>query len=479
MKVLGKITQGIIRASLAMTLMGISLFGELSAEEVLSCEDFEKILSFVESEHLRFALMSERDVVALRKAAALKVPSLMKEDSFLMSALDFEKSGVQKKLIDKISSRAHLCENLVASRYREYFLKSFVSELDPFSDFYLTRELSTRSSVLDGEFVGVGIGSKFERDYIEVTEVVKTGPSEGLLQKGDRILKIDGRPIRGLTHKDIRSRIRGDRLTTVEFQVQRGEEVLDLQIIRDRVSQVSLTHRLADDGILHMKVHRFYAHTAMEVRELLMQHRDKTKGIILDLRDNPGGLLQSARDLVGLFIRAGLVVHIRGVEMKDELWTQQHMGDWTSPMVVLINEKTASASEIVAGALQDHGRAVLVGQPTYGKSSIQNIYDTQSLLQTDYAGQLKVTSLWYYLPSGRSVDLIEPDLKIAAVETEEKRFRELMPFRWPQKIEVQFAARINHSFNMEGDFSAEELKAPEQLGEVLIRKWMAFSSDLP
>lgn len=449
-----------------------------SSASNLSCKDFEEILHFVEQEHLRFFLMSSQEIKALRKKALHALGEKLEEDSYTMLSLDYARTQEAKSLSTLVESLPQLCEGFSNSLYRAYYVKSFVSQLDPFSDFYLPEELQVRSSFIDGEFVGVGIGTKFETDHVAVTEVVQRGPSFGKLEVGDRILKIDGREVRGLRHKDLRNRIRGEENTSVEFLVARKDQSLRVTITRARIAQESVTHEMSSEGILNIKIHRFYAQTANEIKDLLLRYRSETKGILLDLRDNPGGLLQAARDIVGLFIQAGVVIHVRGALMSDELWTQQPVGDFSSPMVVLINERTASASEIVAGALQDYGRAILVGSPTYGKSCIQNIYDTRTLLSSDYAGQLKLTSLWYYLPSGRSVNLIQPDYEVSATADAE---RAVMPFTWPQVIDVAFHRPFGVASNkrVAGASSVSEVDKPEELGEALIRKLMTVSSEQP
>jgi len=169
-----------------------------------------------------------------------------------------------------------------------------------------------------------------------------------------------------------------------------------------------------------------------------MTQGKNAKGYILDLRNNPGGLLQGARDIVDFFIAQGVVVYLKGKNYDDQIWALREGGDTTKPLVVLVNEGTASAAEIVAGALQDYGRAIVVGQKTYGKGSVQNIYETQAALGTTFKGGLKLTTLWYFLPSGKNVRMMDPDVQLAsATDTKEKTLdHPSMPYFGPDQIPV-------------------------------------------
>jgi len=438
----------------------------------LSCEDYDKIIDFVRSEHLRLSLASHAEYLKLQKESLDLMAEKMIEDSRVMNGLDFSRNAEAKKLRALVGKTESLCPHFSNSVHRAYFLKSFINHLDPFSDFYLSDELSQRTSIVDGQFVGVGIGTRLQEGRIEVTEVISGGPSDGSLKVGDLLTHIDGRSVARMNQRIVRQRIRGEKGSVVELIGQRDQKPFEVKIRRDVIHQKSVTHRMTSEDVLFLKIHRFYVQTAPEVQSILNKNKDRTKGIILDLRDNPGGLLQSARDLVDLFIQSGVVVHLRGNLLQDELWALQYSGDIRTPMVVLVNERTASASEIVAGALQDYGRALLVGRPTYGKSSIQNVYDTRTALQTSYSGHLKLTSLWYYLPSGRSVSLLEPDVLVGEASHTE---RVTMPFAWPERIPVSFFSQQKSRSWMESSEGAEEATKLEEVGEALIRQMMALS----
>jgi len=417
--------------------LGIELKAQSSALD-LSCQDFEKVFEFVRKEHLRFRVMAEQEYLELFKKAFRAIPDTMRNRGYLMMAAQFEneKEDLLKKAMAQ-SSLQGFCRSLGSSLTQAMFLKAFVSELDPYSEFYLSDESQRKSSVVDGHFVGVGIATKNADPFLEITEVVDGGPSEGKLKVGDRITHIDGYPVRGLRGEELKIRIRGALHTDVKFSVLRSSEPISLDVVvnRDHVYQQSVSYRWMEKGVLQIRIHRFFVQTAGQIRDILMKEKSKMKALVLDLRDNPGGLLQSARDVVDLFVGSGVVVYLRG-EYDDQLWALHGGAVLGTPMLVLINERTASAAEIVAGALQDYGRALLVGRQTFGKSCVQNIYETQSAIGTAYPGGLKITTLWYYLPSGRSAKSIIPDFAVplAADETNTERIH--MPYEMPSQIEV-------------------------------------------
>lgn len=468
-----------------LLILGISIFvvgfesSELQAAESLSCKDFSQLIGFVRKEHLRFRSQTKTSTRALIKSAIENLPETFRDQGYFMLAANQDSAKLRKLVRQEYFSSNELCQQLGDSLTRLMFLKALVRELDPFSDFYLAEEMETRSSVVSGEFVGVGIGTDSKFDYLYVDEVVQGGPSDGKLRTGDHITHIDGYPVRGLQTKDLRKRIRGEEATNVVFKVDRPniDKPLTVTVTRGRVFQKTVSHEIKPGGIVQMRIHRFYAHTAQKIRKILNSIKGGAKGMILDLRDNPGGLLQGARDVVDLFVKQGVVVHLRGL-YKDQLWALDSAAFADFPMVVLINSKTASASEIVAGALQDYGRAVLVGRQTFGKSCVQNIYETKDL-GLEYPGGLKLTTLWYYLPSGRSVRALRPDFEIPVTAEEAKsEERNEMPYEMAAKIPVQ---RLYTTDSRPGKNSLqvpnERLTSSEEFGAALLKELLAIRSN--
>ncbi|MDB5036642.1 MAG: carboxyl-terminal protease family protein, partial [Bacteriovoracaceae bacterium] len=289
----------------------------------------------------------------------------------------------------------------------------------------------------------------------------------------DRILSIDGHSVRGLNEMEVRQRIRGDRGTRVAFVGKRAGKAFTTILTRDIVHQRSVESSWLDNQVLVIKIHRFFRQTAQEVERIVETDGLKAKGFILDLRNNPGGLLQGARDVVDLFVSQGVVVYLKGRGVEDQVWALREGGELKKPIVVLINGLTASAAEIVAGALQDYGRAILVGQKTYGKGSVQNIYETQSAVGTQYRGGLKLTTLWYYLPSGRSVKSLDPDIKIASHD-EAEFVHPMMPYSGASRIPVKQVADFGKAhFDKRASSLIERFQDTQEAGKALLLKMLA------
>ncbi len=403
------------------------------SESILSCREFKSIVSFIRQEHLRFQTMSKAESLKLSLEAIQEIPQALRLLGRSFLAAEFERVYLPR--LKNRKNIAGLCLDLETSIYRAAYLKSFARILDPYSDFSLTEEVDIKSSAIDGEFIGVGIGTDPIDDYLLVTEVVQTGPSFGNLFVGDKIYKVDGHAVLGMNEMEVRQRIRGKIGTMVRFSGFRGDQSFEVEIRRSRVFQRSTEFSWLDGKILSIKIYRFFKQTSDEVEKILMTQAKDARGIILDLRSNPGGLLQAAREVVDLFVSQGIVVYLKGKAYDDQVWALNEGGELTKPLVVLVNEGTASAAEIVAGALQDYGRAVVVGQRTYGKGCVQNIYDTQLSLGIKYRGSLKLTTLWYYLPSGRSVYSLKPDLLLVSDQSHAVTAPK-MPYQGPRQIDV-------------------------------------------
>lgn len=457
----------------------LALFASLPifAQESFSCENAKQILDFVQSQHLRLQSHNLGELSSLTQNAVDHIDDQLREQGFFVLASQFEKLKLPNLKSKNFKAPNEVCAYLDSAIAREAFVKSFVSQLDPFSSFSVSEEVERKTSVVTGHFVGVGIGTDVEPNDIRITEVVEAGPADQKLKVGDKITHIDGHPVKGMDQSELRRRIRGELDTWVIFKGLRNEnQAFEIAIKRGHVFQKSVSHVWKENGILQIKIHRFFAQTAEMVDRLIKTNKSRIKGIILDLRDNPGGLLQAARDVVDLFINQGVVVYLRG-SYNDEIWALNPGGYTDIPLVVLVNERTASAAEIVAGALQDYKRAPVVGQKTFGKSCVQNIYETQQVLNTTYQASLRLTTLWYYLPGGRSVRKFKPDYLIPDPSgTDVERLE--MPYRQPDQIQVLPMPSDDHS-----DFTRMLRKtAPsialqpdrsEEIGRALIQEMQA------
>jgi carboxyl-terminal processing protease len=469
-----------------LPLWGLSVILGLPAQEKpvlpqnqMSCEEFKVVYDFIQDQHIRFTVDQNLDRHKLILDAKAMIPETLRDLGYHFLALNF--TSYELPRISQENDPHKICSTLSSSLYRAVFLKSYARALDPYTDFYLNEELDTRSSVVDGDFVGVGIGTDRAVDHLVITEVVEGGPSHGKLMVGDKVFKVDQHDIRGLSEGEVRSRIRGSLGSRVTFQIKRADTTLDIEVTRGRVQQKSVSSNWSAENVLMVKVHRFYRQTPQEVEKAIQSAGSQLKGLILDLRDNPGGLLQAARDLVDVFISSGVVVYLKGKEFEDQIWALNDGGRTQVPMVVLVNEGTASAAEIVAGALQDYGRALIVGRRTYGKGSVQNIYETQPALGINYQGGFKLTTMFYYLPSGRNVRKLEPDI-VSAESNDEKVDHPEMPYHGPDRIDVIRLTQHNEDMIQKAKAKIQEIPQPtsvssEQLGRELVLKLMANSAD--
>lgn len=294
-------------------------------------------------------------------------------------------------------------------------ITGMLQQLDPHSSFMTKEEYKDMQISTSGEFSGIGIEITMENNRLLVISPIEDTPAyKAGLQAGDVILEIDGHSTLEMTLIDAVQKIRGPIgkpvvLTVLRKDAQKPDKVT---IVRDTIPIISVKPTELEPGILLLRVTRFNEHTTPDLREAYKKF-SKTqpiKGIILDLRNNPGGLLEQAISVSDMFIDKGKIVSISGKhkEQHRDFMAKGNALDTTASMVVLINAGSASASEIVAGALQDHKRAILIGEKTFGKGSVQTLIPL-----ADGSG-IKLTTGLYYTPSGRSIQAegIEPDFKI-------------------------------------------------------------------
>ncbi len=288
-------------------------------------------------------------------------------------------------------------------------IDAMLASLDPYTNYISAEEIEDYRYQTSGEYGGIGAQVKQIGDHIVISE-----PYEGFaaqksgLKAGDIILEIDGKDCKGKTYAEMGKLLKGIPNTSVKIKVEREGELkpLDFNIVRDEVKVKNVPYyTLLDNNVGYIKLTGFMDNAANEVREALMDLKQKgATSIILDERENPGGLLREAVGIVNLFVDKGqLVVVMRG-RVKD--WDKQYKTEATPvdtqiPLVVLVNAWSASASEIVAGSLQDLDRAVIVGQRSFGKGLVQQT------LPLAYGSLFKVTVAKYYTPSGRCVQSID------------------------------------------------------------------------
>jgi len=305
-------------------------------------------------------------------------------------------------------------------------IKGMVTGLDPHSDYLKPKEQKDLLESASGKFGGLGIVIGMKDDAIQVISHIDDTPAyRAGIQAGDLIVKIGDKPVRDMTLEDGVKLMRGEPGTDIQLTiVRKNKKPFVVNITREIITITSVKGYLLEKDIGYIRISSFQNPTARllkETLERLVKENDRyLESLVLDLRNNPGGVLDGAVDVANLFIdKKGLVVYTEGRIPSSNLKFKTKPGDimLNSPIVVLINKGSASASEIVAGALQDHKRAVIMGSTSFGKGSVQTIIE----LEGGYG--LKVTTARYYTPSGRSIQAkgIEPDIALKNISLENEK----------------------------------------------------------
>ena len=310
-------------------------------------------------------------------------------------------------------------------------IKGMVTGLDPHSDYLKPKEQKDLLESASGKFGGLGIVIGMKDDAIQVISPIDDTPAyRAGIQAGDLIVKIGDKPVRDMTLEDGVKLMRGEPDTNIQLTIiRKNKKPFVVNITREIITITSVKGYLLEKDIGYIRISSFQNPTARllkETLERLVKENDRyLESLVLDLRNNPGGVLDGAVDVANLFIdKKGLVVYTEGRIPSSNLKFKTKPGDimLNSPIVVLINKGSASASEIVAGALQDHKRAVIMGSTSFGKGSVQTIIE----LKGGYG--LKVTTARYYTPSGRSIQAkgIEPDIALKNISLENEKEKSVL-----------------------------------------------------
>lgn len=296
----------------------------------------------------------------------------------------------------------------------ENAIRGMLSGLDPHSAYLNTEEFNELRIGTTGEFGGLGIEVGLEDGFVRVVSPIDDTPAERAgMQAGDLIIRLDDTPVKGLSLNDAVKLMRGKPGSIITLTVIReGEDQpISVDIERAVIKTTSVRSRMLDEDFGYVRISNFQTKTTTDMLKAikeLQKESDGLSGLVLDLRNNPGGVLSGAVGVSDAFLNDGMIVYTDGRESDSQLRYDATTGDSIdgAPLVVLVNGGSASASEIVAGAMQDHERAIIMGTKTFGKGSVQTIQDLPG------GGAVKLTTSRYYTPKGRSIQAlgIEPDI---------------------------------------------------------------------
>ena len=335
------------------------------------------------------------------------------------SFADTKETYRQLSIFNEVYNRVknQYVEELTDKELVEKALNGMLQALDPHSS-YMNEEIYKEMQVdTSGSFGGLGIEITTDKGFIKIISPIDDTPADKAgIQAGDYITHLNGDSVVDMNLKEAIDLMRGEVGTSITLTIIRGtEDPFDVELIRDTIKMASVKHRVLNN-VAVLRVSTFNEQTTSGLQDSIQKLEESENppiGYVLDLRNNPGGLLAESVSVSDLFLEQGEIVSIRGREKNDVQVYSAKKGDLINqkPLVVLINEGSASASEIVAGALQDHNRAVIMGMKSFGKGSVQTIVPIDS-------GAIRLTIAKYYTPSGDSIQAvgIEPDVVVPRAE---------------------------------------------------------------
>lgn len=330
----------------------------------------------------------------------------------------------------------------------ENAIRGILSGLDPHSAYLDPQEYKELRIGTTGQFGGLGIQVGLEDGFVKVISPIDDTPAfRAGIKAGDMIIRLDNKPVKGMPLDEAVGLMRGKPGTEITLTVVRDgvKDPLTFKIKRAVINVKSVKSRLLEKDYGYVRISTFQSHTPQHLRDamarLKKENQHPLNGLILDLRNNPGGVLDAAAQVSDMFLTHGMIVYTKG-RIKDAYFEYHAKpGDVlkNAPMVVLINEGSASASEIVAGALQDHHRAIIMGSQSFGKGSVQTIQELRN------GGAIKLTTARYFTPNGRSIQAegIIPDIKLEAFQ--------LTPVENATNIHITEADLDRHLANPNGD----------------------------
>ena len=332
-------------------------------------------------------------------------------------------------------------------------IKGMLSELDPHSSYLSAKAFKELKINTRGQFGGLGIQVTMEDGLVKVIAPIDDTPAmRAGIKSGDLIIKLNDTPVNGLTLDEAITIMRGTPGTPISLIVfRKGKDPFRVNLIRAIINVASVKSKLLSDNIVYLRISSFQEKTSRDVQNEFFKQAKKLSGpvagVIIDLRSNPGGLLDAAERVSDQFLENGLVVYTKTRSgVSDRYIARGRDIAKRAPIVVLVDGGSASASEIVAGALQDNRRAIVVGQPTFGKGSVQNLHPLDS------GGAIKMTIARYYTPSGKSIQGqgIDPDVLLKPLELKDSSRNTL--------LDVREADLQNHLLNESGGESGAKGK---------------------
>ena len=317
-------------------------------------------------------------------------------------------------------------ENIEDSTLLKNAIKGMLQGLDPHSAYLDKDAYKELQEGTSGEFGGLGIEVGYEDGFVKVISPIDDTPAKRAgIKAGDLIIRLDGKSVKGISLMEAVKMMRGKPGSEIELTILRGgeEKPFNVTIVRDIITVKNIKAETIESAFGYIRISNFQIHTVDDLSKALTklesENNNMLKGLVLDLRNNPGGLLNAAVGVSDLFLDEGLIVYtegrVKGSKLKFNAKPSEMFKD--IPIIVLVNGGSASASEIVAGALQDHRRAIIMGERTFGKGSVQTI------LPMNDETALKLTTARYYTPSGRSIQAsgIEPDMIVKNIKFDVKQ----------------------------------------------------------
>ena len=341
-----------------------------------------------------------------------------------VNTLPLNEIRIFTEIFSKIKS--DYVENIEDSTLLKNAIRGMLQGLDPHSAYLDKDSYKELQEGTAGEFGGLGIEVGYEDGFVKVISPIDDTPAKRAgIKAGDLIIRLDGKSVKGISLMEAVKMMRGKPGSEIELTILRGgeEKPFNVTIVRDIITVKNIKAETIESAFGYIRISNFQIHTVDDLSKALTklesENNNMLKGLVLDLRNNPGGLLNAAVGVSDLFLDEGLIVYtegrVKGSKLKFNAKPSEMFKD--IPIIVLVNGGSASASEIVAGALQDHRRAIIMGERTFGKGSVQTI------LPMNDETALKLTTARYYTPSGRSIQAsgIEPDMIVKNIKFDVKQ----------------------------------------------------------